>query len=121
MKSLKKQQGASLSTMLFVIFTLLVFGRIGFAIGPMYWQDRMIGEMLREMERSGEVTAKTRPKDLRNLIALRLKKTRLSAPIDTLDVKNTKRGLELDWPYEKKERLYNNIYVSLKFHQKAEF
>ena len=121
MKSLKKQQGASLSTMLFVIFTLLVFGRIGFAIVPMYWQDHMIGEMLQKMEESEEITEKMRPKQITGLIQERMRKTGLNASIDSLEIKKTKRGMELDWPYEKNERLYNNISISLTFHQQAEF
>ena len=118
---MKKQTGASFATILVVITVLGIFVKAGIAVGPMYWEDKVLKTIIENVRESGEVNSQTRQKELKQIIQGRMLDNRLNIPTEGMVVKRVSGGLLLQWEYESRGTFIANIDLVGRFYHEEEF
>lgn len=118
---MKKQAGISFVTVLLVLTLVGVFAKAGIALAPMYWDDKLLTKILENVHESGEVNSRTRQKELKQIIAVRMHSNRLTLPTDDMVVKRVQGGLLLQWKYEVRNNFMGNIDLVGRFYHEEEF
>ncbi|MCH2039512.1 MAG: DUF4845 domain-containing protein [Saccharospirillaceae bacterium] len=116
-----KQSGMAALPVLLAIFGLILVIKVAFAVVPMYLQDSVVTQVLDTLQSSGEVTSRTRSKQLRALLERRLENGQADIPLDGLEIRRTRNGIVLFLSYEKRGNLFANIDLVGRFQHQKDF
>ena len=118
---MKKQTGVSFVTVLVILTIVGVIVKAGIAVGPMYWDDKLVKTIFENIRESGEVNSRTRQKELKQMIQSRLDSNNVNIPTDGMTVKRVSGGLLLQWEYESRGNFIANIDLVGRFYHEEEF
>ncbi|WP_369857432.1 DUF4845 domain-containing protein [Candidatus Thalassolituus haligoni] len=118
---MKKQSGLSFYAVMVILLIVGVVAKAGIAIVPMYWDNRMLQQVLETMHKSKTVTGTSSVKDLHGVLAARIRSNSLNISLDGLVATRSKGVLTMDWNYEVKEHFMGNLYVVGQFSHHEEF
>ncbi|MAK92378.1 MAG: hypothetical protein CMI13_14230 [Oleibacter sp.] len=119
---MRRQNGMSLSAILAVILIAGVLAKTGYALVPMYWDNRILTTVLENMKDSGEINDNTSPRAVKDILVKRMNMNHVRIAFDELSIKKGRSGrLELDWPYERRDTWFGNVDLVVGFHQHIEF
>ncbi|WP_420591606.1 DUF4845 domain-containing protein [Bacterioplanoides sp.] len=116
-----KQSGMAALPVLLAVFGLILILKVAFAVVPMYMQDGVVTQVLDTLQSSGEVTSRTRSKQLRVLLERRLENSQADIPLDGLEIRRTRNGIVLFLAYEKRGSLFANIDLVGRFQHQKDF
>ncbi|MDO6682585.1 MULTISPECIES: DUF4845 domain-containing protein [unclassified Oceanobacter] len=118
---MKKQAGMSFYSVIMVLVMVGVLAKAAIAVMPMYWDDRMLQQVLDTLHSSKTITATTSVKEVHKVMAARISSNNLNITIDDMVVMRTKGAVTIDWTYEVKEHFMGNLYVIGQFTHHEEF
>lgn len=116
-----KQSGIATLPVLLAVFGFILITKVAFAVVPMYMQDSVVTQVLDTLEESGEVTSRTRSKQLRTLLERRLENSQADIPLDGLEIRRTRNGIVLFLSYEKRGSFFANIDLVGRFQHQKDF
>ncbi|MFL0807612.1 MAG: DUF4845 domain-containing protein [Oceanobacter sp.] len=118
---MKKQAGTSFVTVLLVLTLVVFLAKIGMAVVPMYWDDKLLTKILENVHESGEIDSHTRQKQLKALVEKRMDFNSVNVSTDGMIVTRIPGGLLLKWTYEVRSPLIGNVDLVGRFHHEEEF
>ena len=117
----RKQSGIAALPVLLAIFALILIIKVAIAVVPMYMQDSVVAQVLNTLQSSGEVTKRTRSKQLRELLERRLENSQVDVPMEGLEIRRTRNGIVLFWQYEERADFFANIALIGRFQHQKDF
>ena len=118
---MKKQSGIAALPVLLSLFGVILIIKVAVAVVPMYVQDSVVSQVLDTLQESGEVTRRTRSRQLRELLERRLENSQAEIPMEGLEIRRTRNGIVLLWEYEKRAGLFANIDLVGRFQHQKDF
>lgn len=116
---IKKQSGMSMLPLLMVILVAVMLIRVATSVVPMYFDDKIVAQVLANVEESGVITKKMPVRKIREELNERLTRNRVSISLDDLVVKRRKNSSTLTLTYEQRGGFFANIELVGRFqHQK---
>ncbi|MAS24369.1 MAG: hypothetical protein CMI08_13575 [Oceanospirillaceae bacterium] len=119
---MRRQNGMSLSSILALLLIAVVAAKTAYTLIPMYWDNKLLTTVLDGMKESGDISATTSPKAVKDILSQRMNMNNIRIAFDELSIKKGRSGrLELDWPYERRDTWFGNVDLVVGFHQHIEF
>lgn len=116
---LKKQSGMSMLPLLMVILVAVMLIRVATSVVPMYFDDKIVAQVLQNLEESGKITKKMPVRKIRAELQERLTRNRVDISLDDLVVQRRKNSTTLTLTYEQRGGFFANIELAGRFqHQK---
>ena len=118
---MRKQAGGAMLPVLLALFGFIMIVRTAISVIPMYMQDSVVEQVLETLATSGEVSRKTSAKELRAIIERRLMHSQVKIPMEGLEIRRTRSGIQLFWDYEKRGGFFGNIELVGRFQHQKDF
>ncbi len=118
---MNKQRGLSMPSILVIVLVVIVAARVGIALFPMYFDDRMLQQVLETIEKNGDIEGKSTNREIRNLLEERLRFNNLNIPMETLEIDRARDTITLRWPYERRDNVMSNIDLVTRFQHEVVF
>lgn len=116
---IKKQSGMSMLPLLMMILVAVMLIRVATSVVPMYFDDKIVAQVLTNVEESGAITKKMPVRKIREALKERLNRNRVSISLDDLVVKRGRDSSTLTLTYEQRGGFFSNIELVGRFqHQK---
>ncbi|UTW47248.1 DUF4845 domain-containing protein [Bacterioplanoides sp. SCSIO 12839] len=116
---IKKQSGMSMLPLLMMILVAVMLIRVATSVVPMYFDDKIVAQVLTNVEESGVITKKMPVRKIREELNERLTRNRVSISLDDLVVKRGRDSSTLTLTYEQRGGFFANIELVGRFqHQK---
>lgn len=116
---IKKQSGMSMLPLLMMILVAVMLIRVATSVVPMYFDDKIVAQVLTNVEESGVITKKMPVRKIREELKERLTRNRVSISLDDLVVKRGRDSSTLTLTYEQRGGFFANIELVGRFqHQK---
>lgn len=117
--SLKKQQGASLTGIMFNLVLGVVLLLFALRVIPLYMDDYYLKDIVAGLpEKVGE---KPRLRDVKDTIDKQLSINNMKIPKELLEVKRFGNTITVVWPYQRKVSFVSNIELLLSFQHEIAF
>ena len=116
---IKKQSGMSMLPLLMMILVAVMLIRVATSVVPMYFDDKIVAQVLTNVEESGVITKKMPVRKIREELNERLTRNRVSISLDDLVVERGRDSSTLTLTYEQRGGFFANIELVGRFqHQK---
>lgn len=118
---ISKQRGISMPVVLMVVLVFVVAVRTGLALGPMYFDDKMLQQILATLKKQDEIDISTTNRDIRALLQQRLRFNSLEIPIESMEIERTREDVTIRWSYERRDNVMANIDLVARFQHEVVF
>ena len=84
---MRRQNGMSLSSILALLLIAVVAAKTAYTLIPMYWDNKLLTTVLDGMKESGDISATTSPKAVKDILSQRMNMNNIRIAFDELSIK----------------------------------
>ena len=118
---MKKQSGMSMLGLMALLIAVGVVFKIGMAVGPMYFDNRLLQQVITTLHEKKTFDARSTPKAVHSVLSERIRSNNLAIPLDNLVVKRNASSMTMTLDYSVKAPLFANLYLVGQFSVNEEF